>query len=80
MMHGLHQTTLLGSQVSAGSAGESVAALPKEAFTGTLVGHQLYLFGGSIRGKVFLPGLFGLEYIGRQRPAVYHPWLCAAEF
>ena len=34
---------------------ESVAALPREAFTGTLVGHELYLFGGSIRGKVLLP-------------------------
>lgn len=33
--------------------GESIAALPREAFTGTLVGHELYLFGGSIRGKSF---------------------------
>lgn len=32
---------------------ESVPALPREAFTGTLVGHELYLFGGSIRGKSF---------------------------
>ena len=36
------------------SESESVAALPREAFTGTLVGHELYLFGGSIRGKVLL--------------------------